>query len=274
MADGSDVSGVLDDVPRLPAVGAARGRKADEGAATDERWLRWMARFRFVDARVLRLRFEVSDPAVWVRLRRLTDAGLVTRRRAGNITVFFPSSRALRLLQLPKRKPPRASDRDLAHELAIARWHAELEIAFAAEGDVSTLVLTERDLRERHTAARPYCAFVAGPGGQLQARWPDVALELPGGRLRAYEIELSDKATKRLQAIIAAYSSELRIEHVTYLVRAPALATRLARLVLQERAQAKIAIEPWHEVDDELAQVIARRVEDVLAPTLLPDIAA
>jgi hypothetical protein len=54
-----------------------RGRRARSEAAKDLEWLRWIGRFRFVDAEVLSGRFGVSVAAVNGRLRKLEQAGLV-----------------------------------------------------------------------------------------------------------------------------------------------------------------------------------------------------
>lgn len=238
----------------LPLI-AARGRGALHNAEIDERWLRWIGRFRFVDVRALQLRFGVSDPAAWRRARRLDDAGLLRRQRCGRTTVFFLSPRALRLLDLPKRKPPRASDRDLIHELAIARWTAQLELAGETAGD-GLQALTERDMRERHTDKRPYCAFLRGPHGQLQSRWPDVALELPDGKLHIWEIELSDKGTNRLRAIVDAYRAEPRIAQATFLVASPALARRITRLAIDAGARHDVLVQAWPDLSPEAAETV------------------
>lgn len=225
---------------QMPGI-SARSRKAAANAEIDERWLRWIGRFKFVDVRSLMLRFSVSDPATWRRLRRLEAAGLLRRQRCGRISVFSLTNRATSLLRLTKRKPPRASDRDLVHELAIAQWIAELEVAGESTGD-GLIALTERDLRERHTGTKPYCAYLAGRGGEMQARWPDAALELPDGQLHIYEIELTDKGDRRLSAIVRAYRAEPRISHVTFFSGTVPLARRLARIVTQENARDTIDI--------------------------------
>lgn len=227
---------------QLPGI-AARSRKAAANAEIDERWLRWIDRFKFVDVRSLMLRFHVSDPATWRRLRRLEAAGLLHRQRCGRISVFSLTTRATSLLRLTKRKLPRASDRDLAHELAIAQWVAELEIAGEQTSD-GLLALTERDLRERHTSTRPYCAYVAGRAGELQARWPDAALELPDGQLHIYEVELTDKGERRSTEIIRAYRAEPRISHATFFVATLPLARRLARISVKENARETIDVKP------------------------------
>jgi DNA-binding MarR family transcriptional regulator len=226
----------------MPGI-SGRSRKAAANAEIDERWLRWIGRFKFVDVRSLMLRFSVSDPATWRRLRRLEDAGLLRRQRCGRVSVFSLTTRATSLLRLTKRKSPRASDRDLVHELAIAQWVAELEVAGESAGD-GLIALTERDLRERHTSTKPYCAYVAGRAGELQARWPDAALELPDGQLHIYEIELTDKGDRRLSAILRAYRAEPRIAHATFFTGTVPLARRLARIVTRENARETIDIRP------------------------------
>lgn len=122
------------DIDAREPVGASRARRAMSEAAADETWLRWVGRFRFVDIRALAQRFQVSERAAWRRARRLVDARLLVSRVAGRMTVFYLGDRALRLLELPRRKPPRAPLAALTHELAIARWHAALEIAVEEQG--------------------------------------------------------------------------------------------------------------------------------------------
>lgn len=254
--------------PRLPLarVGARRRRRAASEGEVDERWLRWIGQHRFVGIDGLTERFAVSRVAAWRRLRRLEDSRLIVRRRAAGTTIVHLSDRATRLLELPRRKPPRAPLASLQHDLAVARWHGALERACETAGN-GAVVLSERGLRERHTPRRSYCAYVAdGKGGRVLQRWADVAIEhQPGGPLHAWELEFSEKTRGRLQAIIRGYAGDPRFARVTYLVTRPALARRLAQLIVAEQAHELIDVQPWHDLDQDTAQEVRRRVAAVFA---------
>jgi hypothetical protein len=261
-ADGHDavpLAGLL----QLP-IGAPRTRRGSAEGAADERWLRWIAQHRYVDARALEVRFGVTLRAVWRRVGRLADARLLVRRGAGQLSIFYLSSRAERLLDVPRRKPPTAPLAALNHDLAVARWHARLTRAIE-ENTSGAEVLTERGLRERHTSAKPYCAFVRGEGGRMVKRWPDVALERSQG-LYAYELEFTAKSHRRLQAIVRAYRNEARFQKVTYLVTSAALGRRLVLLAMHEQA-ATITVEPWYDLAEPAQQAI-RDTVSALTSTL------
>jgi hypothetical protein len=211
-----------------------------------------MTRLRYVTTNGLAQRFEVSERAARRRLTRLEAAGLVIRASVGAVTVVYPTARARRLLELPRRKAPQTSVGDHGHTVAVAELLAWLELHDDAE------VLTERDLRRRHTTDAPACACAFFPGGRREQRWPDLAVRQPDGRLEAHELELSPKWTRRLEAIVRGYAMSTWIARVVYYVESPALGARIARCAVRERAPVVVAA--W-TVDEDLADAIYGAVE-------------
>jgi hypothetical protein len=110
--------------------------------------LRWMSRFRFVNAAILGERFGVSPRVCRERMGRLASARLVVSHQAhpaaAKLYAIGPAGR--QLLGLNHRRPPRW-ETQVSHELAIASLVAKLELA---RPDVD--VLTERDCRRRQAA--------------------------------------------------------------------------------------------------------------------------
>ena len=196
--------------------------------------MEWIGRFRFVTGSVLALRFGVSVRQANARVARFAHDGLVVVHRefVGQASAIYLSRSGCTLLGQRPRKPPRP-DTQRAHELAIARLAARLELA---EGPGEMHVRTERECRRREAdGEKGFSVRLPGPDAQL--RWPDLVLYNPHLQ-DAIELERAPKTMKRLRAIVEAYAvSDYR--RVLFLVESPALARRLA--VLTRRISAELA---------------------------------
>ncbi len=134
-------------------------------------------------------------------------------------------------LGLPR---PRLDIRTYAHDRAAATVTIELEQEFG-----TTAVRTERELRS-HDASDPQRPRYAVRRGYERTRrglhFPDLAIELDGGRPLAVEIELTAKGSSRLDSIVRAYVGGRHLDSVRYYA-APAALAGVARAV--ERAGAR-----------------------------------
>jgi hypothetical protein len=135
------------------------------------------ARFRFVSAAVLGLRYGVSVQQVNARLRRLEAAGLVARTdgavaRARLVSV---TARGCRAVEAPVRRAAR-TDLQREHELELAWLVARLELL----GDGAAVrIERESRVREAAGAAGRYSVDVIDRGGRRERRWPDLVIEGP-----------------------------------------------------------------------------------------------
>ena len=186
-----------------------------------------------------------------MRLARLERAGLVARERVGvwdARLVAGLTPRGASALGEPRRKPAVIDASRVEHELAGVDLVMLLERELAASGDQLARVLTERECRQAEAAgeARYSVRCEGAAGGALC--WPDVVVEFGNGRRRAFEIEFAAKPSKRLRAIVGGYRDHPRyppLRNVVVLVRSPALAARLAGIVVAQGARPSVTVKPW-----------------------------
>lgn len=241
--------------------GAGRTRRTRQEAAIDRHWLAWIARFRFVTARELALRFGVSERQARVRLGHLHRAGVIDLQRSHIAEAFAASittagRRTLGDLRPAKRPRPYVQR---VHELAVVTLAAQLELA------LPDLVLrTERDgQRLEAETGRRYSVDVRDGRGRISKRWPDLVLEAANGRI-AIEIEFSPKGSSRLRAILRGYLTSDLAEVRVY-VASPTLARRILLLDRQERSRllsglddrlCRVRVLPWDGAPDKDKQAI------------------
>ncbi len=93
--------------------------------------------------------------------------------------------------------------------------------------------LTERECRRLEREGEELSVEVAAEdasgGRRDRKRWPDVVIEVAGGR-RAVEIEFAPKGTGRLRGIVRAYASATAYREVLFLVTNAALGRRIREL--------------------------------------------
>jgi DNA-binding MarR family transcriptional regulator len=211
-----------------------RARSGAAEAIRDREMLAWIARFRFVNAQVLALRFGVSKQQVNARMRRLEAAGLVERKRDDTNAswTIATTRRGARAIGEPERRSPRTTIQR-EHELELARLTAHIE-----RGTTPPRVLTERESRqlEADTNTR-YSADTTEPGRGRAKRWPDLLLETAGTR-DVLELERTPKGTARLKAIVEGYSHARWFTSVTFITPDRSIARRLERIASDLRLDA------------------------------------
>jgi DNA-binding MarR family transcriptional regulator len=183
----------------------------------------------------------VSESTAAKRVRRLREAGLVENRR-----VFERGSPMVRITGVGLKRigsslgrPGQKLD-EYGHDVGVGWvWTAAREGAF---GDM-TKVHSERSMRSHDARLERMSAgarlsepedelrgvgFGAWrPDGRPERHYPDLLLESAGGHRIAVELELSSKGQRRLDRIMDAYASDLRIDAVLYLVPDPRLAANV-----------------------------------------------
>jgi hypothetical protein len=193
----------------------------------DLRMLAFAAEHRFVFAAQIGMLLEISTPAARARLDALRDAGCLTE---GDLLKNKPShyqvtTRGLRAIgsDLPR---PRAVDLSLYRHDAGLAW---LTVA-AERGMFGPLrqIVPERQMRSQDGRAgdggEPFGVRVGavGRGGRPRLHYPDLVVVTESGHRVAFELELTLKAPRRREKILAAYAADRRIDAVIYLVDHPA----------------------------------------------------
>jgi DeoR-like helix-turn-helix domain len=157
--------------------------------------------FGFVRTDELAYRFGVSVQKARRRVRRLVDAGLLRRARAGYGTVLLSvTPRGARALRLPGTfKRPRVGW-SIERDLAIVSFVAGVELR-APHVDV----MTRRELKHRGTEGwPPYAITLGGRDEPRGRRWPDVAVRTARG-LVAVEWHFIAKRERSFERIVAGY---------------------------------------------------------------------
>lgn len=233
--------------------------------------LRWIARFRFVDAEVLGLHLGVSRQQASARVRRLEREGLVVRAgaRGGSLTwTISATRRGMRALGLPPRRAAR-SDVDRDKELALAWLVTRLE-----QRAPDSTVLTERECRLAEAAGRTSRSVeVIESGGRCRPHWPDLVIERPDGLRLAIEFVFHKTPSSRLASVVLAYRRTDRFNEVRLLVAEPSIARTVTHVVREA------APPPGSESSDDINLVTApwpglphrakREVERVIAGAVM-----
>ena len=201
--------------------------------ARDQELLEFLARHRLVRTDHARRLLEVSEGPARARLRRLHDAGLVTRDIAfeGQPECWQITRDGLGAISSPLPVPRR----DLSthtHDVGVAwLWLAARGGAFGELREV----ISERELRSRDGLGRRSDPRLAvrvaglGPRGGEQLHYPDLLLTSARGDRVALELELTTKSRPRRERILEAYAGEPAIDHVVYLVHDRRIGREIAR---------------------------------------------
>jgi hypothetical protein len=206
--------------------------------------VRWIGRFRFVDAEVLSGRFGVSVAAVNGRLRKLEQAGLVLLDASvpGVPRVVHVAGEGGRRIgmRVPARIRP---DVQREHELTLARIVAGLELRAIED----LVVFTEREGRHRQRELGAMHSWkVLGATGRTEDRWPDLVVER-AGRRTAVELELSPKPSARLERILTGFLTSQDFDGLHIYAAGEALTQRISRLAndLSWPGAPRIRVEQW-----------------------------
>ncbi len=175
----------------------------------------WVARLGAVSVEQIGERFRVGRSVAYEQARRLIEFGLLKRTRTaiGDPTLISATRDGITYAGLGLRRPAiRIGEVD--HWLTTADVAIELERRYGPER-----LLTERELRfEAKLTGRPTGAGKLGEtlNGHPRLHWPDLAVRSDEG-LVVYEVELTPKSQKRLEAIIRAWRRCREIERCVYL---------------------------------------------------------
>jgi hypothetical protein len=163
----------------------------------------------------------VGEDATARRLRRLASAGLVDYARIfeGHPAAVSITRRGLGAIGSPL-PAPRLDLKGYRHDVGVGwLWLAARRGAFGhVDAITSERTMRSRD-RRREAGEQPLGVGLGlhGPHGGEQLHYPDLLLELTGGRRVAVELELSGKGRRRLDQIMFAYAGDGRLDGVLYL---------------------------------------------------------
>jgi hypothetical protein len=188
----------------------------------DRELLEFVANHRLVLASHVQALLGLSLGAARSRLRKLTQADLLTRDQPfqGRPSHYQITRRGLAVVgsELPR---PREDLRSYEHDIGIAwLWLAARR---GALGSVRAVV-SERELRSHDARpegrADPLAVRLGGmgPAGRARLHYPDLLLQSADGRRIAIELELTSKGQTRRERILSGYAADRRIDAVLYFV--------------------------------------------------------
>jgi hypothetical protein len=175
----------------------------------------WVARLGAVSVEQVGRRFEVGRSVAYEQVKRLVEFGMVERTQTaiGDPTLISATRDGITYAGLGLQ-PARIRIGEVDHWLACADVAIELEHRYGAER-----VLTERELRfQAQLAGKPIGAAKLGEtlNGYWRLHWPDLAVRTDEG-LVVYEVELTPKSRRRLQAILRAWRRARDVKRCFYL---------------------------------------------------------
>jgi hypothetical protein len=193
------------------------GRRTERISERDLEVLEWVARFGVVPRGAVGLWAGTGQTVTWTRERRLRDAGLLELHPAvGDSGPLVLCTRAgLKACGRGELAVPPFSAPRVFHSAIVDHVAARIERA----GDH---VLSEREIFARERAEGERLLSAELPGGRYHR--PD--LILLGDRIEAIEVELTDKAAQRLDALLRAWLDAVilkRVARVIYLCSPHAL---------------------------------------------------
>lgn len=230
--------------------GVPHGRRTDRINRRDLEVLEFLARYGSVPRPVLARWSRAGRSVAYERERRLRLAGLieVLPGTAPAERLLIATSAGRRACGRPELAAARPSPATLHHEVTLARFGAERELA-------GEQLLSEREIvaAERAEGERIYSADL----GRGRVHRADLIRLGPGGP-EAIELELSTKAAARLDAILRAWRfavAEGRLARVAYHC-APRTRRLLEAAVGRTATSAAIEV---HDLDGQIASSPAHR---------------
>jgi hypothetical protein len=206
--------------------------------------LSWLGRHRFASAPQVARWSGRPAKVAYRRLAAMRDRDLVAYERPTIDHGVYVATRAgLRLAGL--ELPPSGVDiRSYHHDKAV------LELALALEADGHQLV-TEREMRHRDESAlrareRPtYGVALPGRSDYPGLHYPDLAIELSQGQIRAIEMERTAKNRARLERILAGYARARHVAQVVYYVPGRRVGDHIARTARAVGADPVVSVSNW-----------------------------
>lgn len=223
--------------PRAPDQPGPRRRRRVLLTPRDRELLEFAAEHRLILPAHAAVLLRVSPSTATARLRALSQAGYLDRRRvfAGQPAAHQINRNGLRVIDSPL-PAPRIDLSAYAHDVGLAWVH--LAARAGTFGRVRDVV-SERTMRsadgrrQRNGAGGPEERTFGvrlggrGPRGEPRLHYPDLLLVTPEGQRIAIELELSGKGRARRDQILAGYGSDPGIAAVLYLVDRPVLANAI-----------------------------------------------
>ena len=213
--------------------------------------LAWVCRLQVVSAEAAWTALRMSQSVGYSHLRRLEDAGLLSRQRALEETAAIITRAGARLLDDPGRLTALTQTPSLggvAHAQAVSWVAARQQLA-------GRRWLAERELRH----IDDWRLELLAPGtGQRQRHRPDLGVIIQGRRV-AVEVELTRKTPRRVDAILDAYRRAIareQLHRVVYITATRQVGALIARRAATARLDGRIEI---LDLDDLRAAVRAQR---------------
>jgi hypothetical protein len=201
----------------------------------------WIGRVGAAGTQHIQRRFHMGRSWAYHRLNQLTHDGLLeqTQLLHRHPGLYVATAEGLRWRGLQRLGIHRITPGGFQHAWQVATAAVELH-----DGLPSWTLLSDREIRDQENEDGQLVASARLgelPGGRPALHRPDLALMSNDGRMVAVEVELSVKASRRLQAICRAYARARHIHHVYYLA-APAAARAVSRAVAHTRAEDRITV--------------------------------
>ncbi len=196
--------------------GQSSGRERKGRSLSREREIvTWVARLGAVSVEQIGRRFGVGRSVAYEQVRRLIEFGLLERTQTaiGDPTLISATRQGITYARLGLKRPTIRIG-EVNHWLTTADVAIDLERQYGPER-----LLTERELRfDAKLTGRATGAGKLGEtlNGHTRLHWPDLAVRADEG-LVVYEVELTPKSQKRLEAIVRAWRRCREIERCVYL---------------------------------------------------------
>jgi hypothetical protein len=203
--------------------------------------LSWLGRHRFASVPQVARWTRRPVKVAYRRLAALRQLDLVAYERPTLHHGVYVATRAgLRVagLELPTAT---VDIRCFHHDRAVL----DLALDLGEEGEV---LVTEREMRHADEAAvrakeRPtYGVALPARGG---VHYPDLAVELDTGRIRAVEVERTAKNRARLERILAGYARARHVAEVVYYVPGARVGDHVTRTARSVGAETVVSVVTW-----------------------------
>ena len=207
----------------------------------DAEIVEWVGRIGAAGAGHVMARFGMGRSWAYARLSRLLADGLLEQRTLlyRQPGLYVATTTGLRWRGLERLPKCRVSPGAFEHAWELATAAVELHALMPGWRQLS-----EREIRMVEAErGDPFASARVGerPGGSPALHRPDLALVGRGGRVVAVEVELSVKASRRLEAICRGYARARHLHHVYYLA-ASAAGRAVARAVSETRSVDRITV--------------------------------
>ncbi len=185
------------------------------GLSREREIVSWVARLGAVSVDQIGRRFGVGRSVAYDLVRRLVKVGLLERTPTviGDPSLISATRDGITYAGLSLKRPAiRIGQVD--HWLTCADVAIELEARYGADR-----LLSERELRfQAKLTGKPVGAAKVGEmaNGSPRLHWPDLAVGTDEG-LVVYEVELTPKSRRRLDAIVRAWRRAREVERCIYL---------------------------------------------------------